>query len=137
MQQYLNSSWTERDNDGHLQVLDATAMRQSPIKVPSRPWTNVAGDGIVSHLVSIFFDQEQQFLMPYVDKKIFLADMALGDRLNSQFCSPLLVNSICALSAVGCRYPKAISSWLSLFLFFSLHQLSSEPMIELAMGISE
>ncbi|KAI4215063.1 MAG: hypothetical protein LQ351_002377 [Letrouitia transgressa] len=76
MQQYLNSSWTERDNDGYLRILDATAMRQSPIKVPARPWTNIAGDGIISHLVSIFFVQEQQFLMPYVDKKIFLADMA-------------------------------------------------------------
>lgn len=137
MQQYLNSSWTERDNDGYLRILDATAMRQSPIKVPARPWTNIAGDGIISHLVSIFFVQEQQFLMPYVDKKIFLADMASGDHSNSQFCSPLLVNSICALSAVRCRYSKSISSWLSLFLFFSLHQPSSETMIELAVGISE
>lgn len=35
-------------------ALDAHALRQADLKVPARPWTAVAGDGIVSHLISQF-----------------------------------------------------------------------------------
>jgi len=68
--------------------------------VPSQPWTRVtADDALVSHLVSVFLLD----LNPYwrhVEEDLFLRDMRmpLGSTL---FCSPLLVNAICALSCVS------------------------------------
>lgn len=88
-------------NDARLGALDAAALRSSRIKVPARPWTIVAADGIVSHLISTFFELEQTFLMPFVDEEAFLAEMASGDATKARACSPLLVNAMCAMTAVG------------------------------------
>ncbi|TGJ84557.1 hypothetical protein E0Z10_g4206 [Xylaria hypoxylon] len=61
-----------------MQGLEFGALGGSPVNVPARPWTTVAGDGIVSELISAWFkwDTEPQ---------------------NAKYCSPFLVNAICAL----------------------------------------
>jgi len=84
----------------HMRSLDAQALTQAKIKVPARPWTAVAGDGMVSHLISSFFEFEQPFLMHHIDARVFLIEMVEGDASSAEFCTPLLVNAICALSLV-------------------------------------
>lgn len=41
-----------------VQKLDAEALSHSAIHIPARPWTTLAGDGIVSELVSGFFQND-------------------------------------------------------------------------------
>lgn len=86
-----------------LRRFDADALQQSHVKVPARPWTSIAGDGIVSHLISMYFNREQQFSMPFIHKQAFLRDMTAGDPETAVFCSPMLVNAICAMGAVSSR----------------------------------
>jgi len=81
-----------------LQQLDADALRRSSLKVVARPWTVIAGDGVVSELVSIFFTIEQPSLGTYVDKTYFLRDMRSAR--DAKLCSPFLVNAICAFASV-------------------------------------
>ncbi|KAM0716502.1 hypothetical protein Q7P37_007947 [Cladosporium fusiforme] len=77
--------------------LDINAMENSAIKVRARPWTKVAGDGLVSELISSFFAYDNGFYLSFVDQESFLEDMQTGDTETSEFCSPLLVHAICAL----------------------------------------
>lgn len=67
---------------------------------PARPWTAVAGDGLVSNLVSHFFELEHRFLTSHIDREVFIDEMIEADAEKAEFCSPLLVNAICALSSV-------------------------------------
>ena len=68
--------------------------------VPSQPWTRVtADDAFVSHLISVFLLD----LNPYwrhVEEDLFLHDMC-SPLEATHYCSPLLVNAICALSCVS------------------------------------
>jgi len=81
---------------------DAEALASSPLKVPARPWTKVAGDGIVSNLISAWFKWDDSTQSPFVDKELFLRDMRNGDASpRTRYCSPLVVNAICALRSVG------------------------------------
>jgi hypothetical protein len=84
---------------GYLQVetLDAEGSRWSPLKLRARPWTTVAGDGIVSALISKFFAWDGVYMLPFIDRICFIRDMKTGDVGQSQFCSPFLVSAICAL----------------------------------------
>lgn len=93
----------EFDKDDAIRKLDDAAMQISHIKVAARPWTEVGGDGLVSELVSIFFDTEHPFSTAYVDRFCFLEDLKSAKPDKARFCSPALVNSICALSAVSSR----------------------------------
>lgn len=83
-----------------LRQLDADALRRSSLKVIARPWTVVAGDGIVSELVSKFFAIEQPSFGTFVDETCFLQDMRSGIVRGAKLCSPFLVNAICAFIAV-------------------------------------
>ncbi|KAK5654284.1 hypothetical protein OQA88_7461 [Cercophora sp. LCS_1] len=83
-----------------MNELDAEALSKSPIKVSARPWTSAAGDGIVSSLISAFFKWDDALLYSFVDRELFLRDMKRGDPHTAQYCSPLLVNAICATRAV-------------------------------------
>ena len=83
-----------------LQRLDANALQQSSLKAAARPWTVIAGDGVVSELVSIFFAIEQPFISIFVDKTCFLRDMRSGTMRGAKLCSPFLVNAICAYASV-------------------------------------
>ncbi|POR32982.1 Uncharacterized protein TPAR_06825 [Tolypocladium paradoxum] len=55
-------------------------------------WTTVADEDTVAELIGIFFDRDQSFLMPFIDRGVLLADMqAHAERpLAGQFCSMLL-----------------------------------------------
>ncbi|KAJ5362971.1 pathway-specific regulatory protein, partial [Penicillium brevicompactum] len=74
----------------------------APCKVPAKPWTNVTDDDdLVSHLVSLYMTWDYPFYA-FFDRKTFLENMAKGN-LNSDFCSPFLVN---ALLANACDYSQ-------------------------------
>jgi hypothetical protein len=92
-----STSHTARyDTNPQLELLDAQGARWSPLKLRARPWTDVAGDGIVSALISSFFAWNI-YMMPFVDRHCFVRDMNMRDGNQSQFCSPFLVNAICTL----------------------------------------
>ncbi|KAI1359785.1 putative C6 transcription factor [Xylaria arbuscula] len=88
----------ERDGDelAMLRQLDANALEESVIKVPAQPWTSVSGDGIVSELISSWFKWDDGFLYPFVDRECFLRDIHSANPQNATYCSPFLVNAICA-----------------------------------------
>jgi hypothetical protein len=89
------------NGDPRLVKLDLDALEDASIKVRARPWTTVAGDGIVSELVSKHFGYTALFCYSVVDQELFLADMENGDLERSRYCSPLLVNAICAFESVS------------------------------------
>lgn len=68
-------------------------------EVPAKPWTQITdSDYLVSHLVSLYFTWDHpgsQFL----DQRVFLAHMRDADP-KSEFCTPLLVNSLLAMASV-------------------------------------
>ena len=69
-------------------------------QVPSKPWTTITDDDhLVSSLISLYFTWDHP-LMQVVNQGMFLRDMIAGD-LASTFCSPVLVNSILAVSSVS------------------------------------
>ena len=82
----------------HPQVenIDSQALRWSSLKLRARPWTDVAGDGLVSSLISSFFAWDGFYLIPLVDVTLFTRDMNKGD-VDAKFCSPFLVNAICCI----------------------------------------
>lgn len=98
----------EADVEDVVRNLDELAYKKSSVKVSAKRWTNVAGDGLVSELVSIFFDIEQPFATTYVDRHCFLEDMGSDGTENVRFCSPALVNAICAMSAFTSETAKAV-----------------------------
>lgn len=68
-------------------------------EVPAKPWTKVTDDDyLVSHLVSLYFTWDHP-CSQFLDQRIFLEHMKLGD-LRSEFCTPLLVNSILSTASV-------------------------------------
>lgn len=87
---------------------DDEAYQRSSIKVRAQPWTVVAGDGLVSELVSIFFETEHPFLLWALNKEAFLEEMASASVAKSSLCTPLLVNAICALGAFTSPCAKSI-----------------------------
>jgi len=84
-----------------LNDLDNSAFASSAIKVPAQPWTPLAGDGLVSELVSAFFTYDHRSRIPFIDQEYFLDDMQAGSIAKARYCSPLLVNAICALRCVS------------------------------------
>lgn len=73
---------------------------EAPCKVPAKPWTNVTeDDDLVSHLVSLYFTWDYPF-WSFLDRDVFLRHMARGD-LESEFCSPFLVNAVLANACVS------------------------------------
>jgi hypothetical protein len=84
-----------------LEDLDFNALSTSNLKIHARPWTVLAGDGLVSELISSFFAYDNCFYLPFIDRECFLHDMQAGDINKADFCSPLLVNAICALRCVS------------------------------------
>ncbi|XPS70319.1 hypothetical protein M3J09_002544 [Ascochyta lentis] len=79
-----------------IETLDAASARLSPLKLRARPWTTVAGDGVVSALISKFFIWDGSYMLPFIDRTCFVRDMKTGD-VHSEFCSPFLVSAICTL----------------------------------------
>jgi hypothetical protein len=86
------------NQDPRLARLDQEALNHSPIKVHTRPWTLVAGDGIVSELISQFFVSDDFYFFPSLHREAFLEDMnnPNQDMATTRFCSSVLVNAMCA-----------------------------------------
>jgi hypothetical protein len=80
---------------------DLDVLTSSAIMVPARPWTVLASDSLVSELVSAFFTYDHCSGIFFVDQECFLADMRAEDITHARFCSPFLVNAICALRCVS------------------------------------
>lgn len=88
--------------------------------VPAHPWTTVTDDDdLVSALVTRFFLWEWPWYN-YLNKSAFLEDMCsvpqaqqgLGipgatENWTREFCSPCLVNAICAIGSMSSRHPGA------------------------------
>lgn len=81
--------------------IDAEAWEQAAIKIQAKPWTDVAGDGLVSELISEFFHWDNSLFFPFIDKTSFLQGLMQGDLNELDDCSPCLVNAICALRSVS------------------------------------
>jgi hypothetical protein len=94
----LRRSQSKPTSDSIMRQLDAEALQHSRIKVRARPWTSVAGDGIVSHLITTAMQHSITF---YIDEEALTTDMSVQDPENAQYCSPLLVNALCALGTAS------------------------------------
>jgi hypothetical protein len=92
--------------DPRLEKIDAEALSESHVKVKAQPWTALAGDGIVSDLVSSFFAWDNTFRFAFIDKECFLEDMASGNPERAEYCSPFLVNAMCAFRCVSDPSPN-------------------------------
>ena len=86
-------------SDPRIRKLDDAARDKSPMHVPARPWTAVAGDGLVSELVCSLFAWDV-YLFPFFQPNALLVDMRRADPNAAQYCSPFLINAICAYRAV-------------------------------------
>lgn len=103
----------ERDSVLHMEHIKSIKERPSttqqrrndqdpepPCKVPANPWTTLTtDDSLVSHLVSIFLEWVNPSWR-LVEEDLFVEAMQSGD-LNSEYCSPFLVNAILSLAAVS------------------------------------
>lgn len=96
-----------RDNP-RLLAMDLRALANSRLRVPSRPWTVVASDGVVSDLISSFFAWDDPFFFPFIDRDAFLQDMRARDVERATYCSPFLVNAICASRYVSIRASRHV-----------------------------
>ncbi|KAI8293824.1 Nitrogen assimilation transcription factor nit-4 [Colletotrichum sp. SAR 10_98] len=90
----------ERVSDSRLAKLNDKAMENSLIRVPAKPWTAIADDGLVSELITDFFSWENASAFPAVDRDLFVTDMRAGNVKKAKYCSPILVNAICALRSL-------------------------------------
>lgn len=87
-----------------------------PFLVPAWPWTRLTTDDVfVSRLISLFLTYYNVYLK-CVEEQSFLHAICSG-QLDSEYCSPFLVNAICAYAAVRSpgkcwRYCPAPILWL-------------------------
>ncbi|KAJ5601305.1 hypothetical protein N7510_010839 [Penicillium lagena] len=79
-----------------------------PFTVPAKPWTTVTdSDDLVSHLVSLYLTWGYPFYA-FFCRETFVKHMRSG-RLNSDFCSPFLVNALLANACFYSDYSEAYS----------------------------
>lgn len=76
--------------------------------VPARPWTTLANDDVVSDLITSFFLLDATFFLAFVEQEAFLEDMRSCSPKTARYCSPVLVNAICALRCV--RFGASVQS---------------------------
>lgn len=77
------------------------ALLRHLVKVQAYPWTTVAGDEVVSEILSQFFIDERPLALPIVNYEKFVREMKACDPLTATCCTPLLVNAICAQQCVS------------------------------------
>ncbi len=71
-----------------------------PFILPAKPWTDITDNSIfVSCLVRDFLNYHNPYWR-FLEADLFLQGMRSG-KVGSDFCSPLLVNAVCALACVG------------------------------------
>ncbi|EFQ34274.1 uncharacterized protein GLRG_09418 [Colletotrichum graminicola M1.001] len=100
----------DRTRDMRLTKLDERALQSSLIRVPAKPWTTVADDGLVSELVTDFFNWENVSCFPAIEQTLFIDDMRAGSIKEAKWCSPILVNAICAVRAPFLESAKQFST---------------------------
>ncbi|KAG6055725.1 hypothetical protein E4U32_006132 [Claviceps aff. humidiphila group G2b] len=66
------------------------------IEVRAAPWTTVAGDEVVSELITQYFTFDYLYVFPPINRTIFVREMASPSVHPGLCCSQLLVNAICA-----------------------------------------
>ncbi|KAI9933769.1 hypothetical protein MW887_004841 [Aspergillus wentii] len=90
-------------------VLDVRQLVDIPVvRVPAKPWTTVTDDDdLVSHLVSLWLTWTQPWLN-WLDRGVFLAAMQAG-QLETEFCSPFLVNAILAEACFYSDYAEVFT----------------------------
>ncbi|KAJ5681877.1 uncharacterized protein N7477_001817 [Penicillium maclennaniae] len=105
---------TEEEMESHLPRARPRAMdiqylcTTAPVRVPARPWTTVTDDDdLVSHLVSLYLTWGYPFYA-FFCRDTFVKHMKLG-HLNSDFCSPFLVNALLANACFYSDYAEAYS----------------------------
>ncbi|KAK4867685.1 hypothetical protein LT330_001195 [Penicillium expansum] len=77
-------------------------------EVPAKPWTKITNDDyLVSHLVSLYFTWDHP-CSQFLDQRIFLDHMKL--RRRSEFCTPLLVNSLLSMASTYSDSPDVLST---------------------------
>jgi hypothetical protein len=75
---------------------------KNAISVPAQPWTKLTkDDALVSHLVTVFLNYNNVYWR-YVEEDLFLHSMQIG--VPDEFCSPLLVNAICAMACLSSEH---------------------------------
>lgn len=83
--------------------------RQGPdgpmILVPARPWTAESDSDVVSALITDYFTHDNCYIMPLGRRNVFVEEMKSGNVSSAKWCSPLLVNAICAHRAVRAPSP--------------------------------
>ncbi|KAL0940087.1 Nitrogen assimilation transcription factor nirA 5 [Colletotrichum truncatum] len=94
-------------NDSNRFSADVDDLPAGFLKVPARPWTTLANDGVVSELITGFFKWDEPFILAFVDREAFLEDMRGCLPETAKYCSSLLVNAICALRSHNSRRAKA------------------------------
>jgi len=101
-------------------VMSIQSLSDEPLfDLPAKPWTDVTDDEhFVSHLVSLYFTWEHA-ACHIIDRELFLEDMKSG-RLDSQSCSPLLVNALLATACVGAHFPSICVQCLPMTVLFRL-----------------
>lgn len=100
-------STTSGLDDPRVRKLNDESGSNSPIKIPARPWTAVAGDGVVSELVYGLLSWDA-YLFPCFHTDTFLADIRRRDPNTAQYCSPFLINAICAYRAVRASCSRSV-----------------------------
>ncbi|KAF5007709.1 hypothetical protein FDECE_5957 [Fusarium decemcellulare] len=91
-----------------VQKVDAEALSHSAIRIPARPWTTLAADGIVSELVSNFFQNDHGYLVPFIHRDSFIRDVRGQSIEQASYCSPTLLNAICALKCLTSQRAKTV-----------------------------
>ena len=72
------------------------------VSVSAQPWTKLTtDDALVSHLVTVFLNYNNVYWR-YVEEDIFLRSMQGG--VPDEFCSPFLVNAICAMACLSSEH---------------------------------
>lgn len=105
-QQIMHSN----DEQGHAQTnarrsnedrIRPQSLLLPPITAHAHPWTTLASDEVVSHLLSLYFTWEQPCLQ-FIDKAAFISDIKAGRNSREDgFCSPLLVSALLAHACVS------------------------------------
>lgn len=90
-----------KERNPKADIINMRALVVSPIKVNARPWTVIAGDGLVSELMASYFTWDHAFYFPFVDRMAILGDMSANDPKTSRYCSSFLVNAICTIRSVS------------------------------------
>ncbi|OAQ58389.1 C6 transcription factor [Pochonia chlamydosporia 170] len=92
---------------------DIESINTPVIMVPAYPWTVVAGDDVVSKLISQYFTFDYLYVFPPILRSKFVHEMTVGEPNAATCCSPLLVNAICAQQYWIIWVPYHHEIWLS------------------------